>query len=123
MFSSSARLNYGLLRHHVQPFCTQSVQPHSSALEMGRREPSPAFLSASEMTPRALTPARWTHLCFLPGSLKWSGCPPPERILWAQQPDGQQSVAHVAGAGRMGPAIRIPAGCVGRWVVGREVVV
>lgn len=107
LFRSTARLNYLLLRYHVQPFSTQSVQPHSSSLETGLREPSPAFLSASEMTPRALMSACWTQICCLPGSLKRSGCPSSEQMLWAQQPDGQQNLAHMAGAGGMGPAIQI----------------
>ena len=67
---STARLNYALLRHHPQPFCPQSVQPQSSSLDVSPREQCPAFLSASEINTRALTPARWTHLCFLPDGLK-----------------------------------------------------
>lgn len=67
---STARLNYALLRHHLRPFCPQSVQPLSSSLDTSPREQHPAFLSASEINPKALMPARWTQLCFLPGSLK-----------------------------------------------------
>lgn len=62
---STARLNYVLLRHHPQ-----SVQALSSSLDTSPREQHPAFLSASEINPRALMPACWTHLCFLPDSLK-----------------------------------------------------
>lgn len=71
LFISTARLNYALPRHHPQPICLQSVQPQSPSLDMSLREQHPALLSAPEINPRALMPpACWTHLCFLPDSLK-----------------------------------------------------
>lgn len=64
LFMGTTRLNSALLRHHPQ-----SVQPQP-------RQQHLALLRASEINPRALKPACWTRLCFLPDSLQleWPSC-------------------------------------------------